>query len=208
MPLAVPHLRTQAQNDCDIAVCQSLLQFYDLPVTRRSLLVFLHQHRFGSTITEIAECLLHHGLKTTLVSANPFLFSHDRDEYFSDALGETAEKYRSHVKELQRVLESGVLLKTQVPTVKILKTQLAQKHPVIVSLNRAILTKELGVIFHYAIVTGIEGNTATLMDPASPHKSITIPLTLLEFSITSLTAINPFAGTILLSEPFTHAKNS
>lgn len=182
MLLAVPHIRQLTSKDCGIAVCESLLQFHSLPVSRKSLLSCLPRHSYGNSLVELAECLFNHGLQTTLISATAY----------TDAT-------QQNKRQLQSALEAGVYLKIKAPSLKLIKDELEHKRPVIASVNRS-LSPETEIQFHYVIVTGITEEKVTLMDPASPRTTVTLDTNFFEACRKSIQNENPFVGSILFAK--------
>ena len=127
-------------NTADFAVVAAMLDYYGLPYSVRSLNDYLHHHSYGSLMTEIADCLLQHGLETTLINANPLLFSKQVwDAIFLLDYPKTTPEKLPTLNEVQRVITKGVYLRRLLPSQALIDEEIANERPVVISYNPALL---------------------------------------------------------------------
>jgi hypothetical protein len=199
MKIAVPIVDQTTHFSCDLASVEGILQYYDKTYTRRTLLAYLHLHSYGSLLTEMADCLVQHGVQTTIVSANPHLFSRQDWDQFVLKSSAHNKKEEFHMNELHRVIKNGVYLVTLIPTAEMIEKQLDKKQPVIISCNWDVLHHLSGVTFDYAIISGYDKDTFQVVDAFHEKKVVKYPKSVVMYAIHSLTAQNPLAGSIILT---------
>lgn len=193
-------------NTSDFAVVAAMLDYYGLPYSVRSLNDYLHHHNYGSLMTEIADCLLQHGLETTLINANPLLFSKQvwDDIFLLDYPKTTPEKLPT-LNEVQRVIAKGVYLRRLLPSIAIIDEELANERPVVISYNPALLETMRPQGVSQAIVTKGDVENYTVFEPDYGDLISLHPKLHVLFAITGIRSNDPSADSIILSKERTPA---
>jgi hypothetical protein len=199
MKLGIQKSKSTGNNSCDIMVTEAVLQYYECEYNHRSLLIFLRKHSYGSLITEVAECLLKHGVQTTLVSANPNLFLPESWNKFALLTNPVNPTKDFHINEMIRVMDQGVMVRGAIPNVEIIENELDQERPVIISCNYNILHQIAGEEYDYALITGYDDKNFFLIEAFGKKEQRKYPKQVVMYAIHSLTAKNPLAGSIILT---------
>jgi len=190
--------KLQSVLEDDLAITEAILDYYDRPHSARSIRAFLHQHPFGSYITEIADCLCQHGIETTLVTAHPELFTSKVWESISADF--RAEKSRtSSLTEVTRVIKKGVLLQHRVPTISLIETELEKRQPVIINCDLRFLQNETDVDLSFAIIVAADDETFSITDSLLGDRIKKYPKKTVLYAITENMSRHPTAGSILLT---------
>lgn len=201
MLLSVRRPRAARQLSSDFATAKAILNFYEQPQTTRSLSNYLGRHNYGSLVTELAECLHQHGVKATLVTANPNIFERASwDKFRLRKHGKSAIE-ELQINEYTRVIEAGVLLRAQVPTEEIIDQSIHKHHPVIISLSNEAIRETLGSMTEFGIITGYDHESYTVVDFGSVGRARRFPKQLVIFALHSLSSEDPTSGTIILTSP-------
>ena len=197
---------THTFNTSDFAVVATLLDYYALPYSVRSLNDYLHHHNFGSLMTEIADCLLQHGLNTTLINANPLLFSKQVwDQIFLLDYPRTTPEKLPTINEVERVVAKGVFLKRLLPSIEIIDAELAAERPVVISYNPALIETIRPQAVSHAIIAPGDAEHYMLFEPDYDNAVTLQPKLTVLFAITGIQSIDPSADSIILSKEKTPA---
>ncbi len=193
----VPH----TFNTSDFAVVATLLDYYGLPYSLRSLNDYLHHHSFGSLMTEMADCLLQHGLEVTLINAEPALFSREvwNSLFLQDYPKTTPEKLPS-MNEVERVVAKGVYLRRLLPSIEIIDSELAQERPVIISYNPALIDAIRPQSVSHAIVAPGDADHYMIYEPSYDNAITQQPKQTVLYAITQVHSTDPTASSIILSK--------
>lgn len=185
----------------DFSVVAALLDYYGLPYSVRSLNDYLHHHNFGSLMTEIADCLLQHGLDTTLVNSDPSLFSKEvwNALYLQDYPNTQPDNLPT-VNEVERVMKKGVLLRRLVPSQELIDEEVNNERPVIISYNPALIDSIRGQDISHAILTAGDAENYTIFEPGYDDAISLQPKQTVLYSITQVHSSDPTANSIILSQ--------
>ncbi len=196
----------QVFNTSDFAVVATLLDYYGLPYSSRSLNDYLHHHNFGSLMTEIADCLLQHGLDTTLINADPNLFSRQiwNDLFLLDYPKTSPDKLPS-MNEVERVVKKGVFLKRLLPSTDIIDGELAEERPVIISYNPALIETIRPQSVSHALLAPGDADHYTIYEPNFDNAVTLQPKQVVLYAITQVKSPDPTASSIILSKERTPA---
>jgi hypothetical protein len=201
MQLHLPEHTHFQSTACDIATTQIILDYYNRPYTSRSLLNFLNTHAFGSLTTEIADCLQQHGVQTTIMTANPMVFSADAWRNFFNDMAHAREYFEQFTHEFERVVKTGVYVIQKVPTLAVLEQELAEKRPFIMSFTSAPMRETLDTILHYAVVFGYTEENFLMIDSFPGYAPTQIPKSFITNELQNITAGNPNSGIVILTRP-------
>ena len=191
---------SQTFDTADFSVVATLLDFYGLPYSVRSLNDYLHHHPYGSLMTEIADCLLQHGLNITLINANPLLFSKQVwDQIFLLDYPRTTPEKLPTINEVQRVVSKGVYLKRLMPSIAMIDNELAHERPVIISYNPALIDSMRPQGVSHAILTKGDDATYSLFEPDYEESLTTQPKQYVLYAIAGVKTNDPAADSIILS---------
>lgn len=188
----------------DFAVVATLLDYHGLPYSVRSLNDYLHHHSFGSLMTEVADCLLQHGLDTTLVSANPEIFSRSLwKKLFLLDYPHTDPNRIPTANEVERVIAKGVMLRQALPSLEMIDEQLDHQRPVIISYNPKLIEPLRKSRVTLGIITAYEGHHYQLFEPfygnmLEMHEKKNVLL-----AIHAIQSPDPSANSIILSKVHT-----
>lgn len=188
----------------DFAVVAALLDYHGLPYSVRSLNDYLHHHAFGSLMTEVADCLLQHGLETTLVSANPELFSRALwKKLFLLDYPHTDPNRVPTANEVERVIAKGVMLRQALPSFEMIDEQLEQEQPVIIGYNPKLIEPLRKSTVTLGIITAQENGMYQLFEPfyenlLEMHEKKTVLL-----AVQAVQSPDPSANSIILSKVHT-----
>lgn len=187
-------------NSSDLAVAAALLDYYGLPYTQRSLTDYLHQHVFGSLMTELADCLFQHGLNTTLLTAEPNLFTREvwKELYLLD-YPKTLPDQLPSVNEVERIIKKGVLLRRVLPAIPEIDQELAAGRPVVISYAPALLDPLRQPGISQAILTPGDEQTYTVFEPLLDAQTTRQPKTSLLLAITQGQSKDPTARSVIFS---------
>jgi hypothetical protein len=195
-------LRTTATNlsASEFAVVVAMLDFYGLPYSTRSIGDYLHHHNYGILMTEIADCLLQHGLTSTFVSADPNLFSRPAWNalYLQDYPQVNPSKLPT-VNELDRIVAKGVLLRRLLPSKEIIDKELEADRPVVISYDPAMLESIRAKSVSQAIISAKTDEEYTVFEPHFGNTTTNYPKESVILAITQLTSLNPTAKSIILT---------
>lgn len=198
MPKALsPIAHTFASSD--FAVVAALLDYYGLPYSVRSLNDYLHHHNFGSLMTEMADCLLQHGVDTTLVNAHPELFSPDvwKALYLQDFPNTNPDKLPT-INEAERVIKKGVYLRRALPSLELIDVEVSAERPVIIAYNAGLIDPLRGNVISHAILTMGDGEQYTLFEPSYENLITLQPKQTVLYAITQVRSPDPTAGSLIL----------
>jgi hypothetical protein len=201
MQLHLPEHTHFQSTACDIATTQIILDYYDKTYTGRSLLRFLNTHAFGSLITEVSDCLQQHGVQSTIMTANPMVFSADAWRNFFNDMVHAREYFDRFTHEFERVMKSGVYVIQKVPTIETLQKELDAKHPFVMSFTSAPMRETLDTILHYAVVFGYTEDSFLMIDSFPGYKPTQIPKQFIMSELQNITAGNPNSGIVILTQP-------
>lgn len=186
----------------DFAVVAALLDYYGLPYTQRSLNDYLHRHSFGSLMTEIADCLQQHGVETTLINANPLLFTKKVwDQVFLLDYPKVTPEKLPPFNEVDRVIAKGVYLKRLLPSITILDEQMAAERPVVISYNPALIDSLRPQGVSHALIAPGDESTYTLFEPDYENSIAQFSKQHILYAITGVHSIDPSADSIILGKP-------
>lgn len=188
----------------DFAVVAALLDYHGLPYSVRSLNDYLHHHNFGTLMTEVADCLLQHGLDTTLVSANPELFSRViwRKLFLLD-YPKTDPNRLPTMNEVERVIAKGVILRQALASELIIDEQLEQQQPVIISYNPKLVDPLRSNSITLGIITAQEGDHYQLFEPFYENALELRPKKSVILAIHAVQSPDPSAKSIIFSKVHT-----
>lgn len=198
----IPH----SFDTSDFAVVATLLDYYGLPYSVRSLNDYLHHHSYGSLMTEIADCLLQHGLNTTLINANPLLFSKQVwDQIFLLDYPRTTPEKLPTINEVERIVTKGVFLKRLLPSIEMIDNELTNERPVVISYNPAMIdTMRPQGVSHAILALGDEQHF-TLFEPDYDDAVSQQPKQYVLYAIAGVKTNDPSANSIILSKEKTPA---
>jgi hypothetical protein len=193
-------------NTADFAVVAALLDYYGLPYSLRSLNDYLHHHSFGSLMTEMADCLLQHGLETTLVNAQPTLFSRQIwNSLFLQDYPKTDENKLPTTNEVERVIAKGVFLQRLLPSIKIIDKELENDRPVIISYNPALIDSLQPQGVSQGIVTYGDDTHYLLFEPSYDNRITQQEKQVVLYAINEVSSPDPTASSIILGKEKTPA---
>jgi hypothetical protein len=201
MQLNLPEHTHFQSTACDIATTQIILDYYARPYTSRTLLNFLNAHAFGSLTTEIADCLQQHGVQTTIMTANPMVFSAEAWRNFFNDMSHAREYFDRFTHEFERVVKTGVYVIQKVPTIEMLEQELEAKRPFVMSFTSAPVRETLDTILHYAVVFGFNEDNFLMIDSFPNYEPTQIPKQFILNELQNITAGNPNSGIVILTQP-------
>lgn len=150
----------------DFAVVATLLEYYGLPYSVRSLNDYLHRHTFGTLMTEMADCLLQHGIDSTLVSSNPELFSRPLwKKVFQQDFPKTDPNRIPSVNEVERIIGKGVMLRQAMPSINLIDEEIKQERPVLVTYNPKLIEPIRNENFSYGLIMAEDENSYQFFEP-------------------------------------------
>jgi len=187
-------------NTADFSVVATLLDYYGLPYSVRSLNDYLHLHSYGSLMTEVADCLLQHGLHATLINANPLLFSKKIwDQIFLLDYPKTTPEKLPAIHEVERMMKKGVYLKRLLPSMSIIDEELARERPLIISYNPALVETMRPQGVSHAIISVGDAEHYMLFEPDYDNAFSKQPKQRVLYAITGIRSNDPSADSIILS---------
>jgi len=188
-------------NTTDFAVVAALLDYYGLPYSVRSLNDYLHHHTFGTLMTEIADCLLQHGIDTTLVNSDPELFSRPLwKKLFLQDYPRTDPKRLPTINEVERVIGKGVMLKQALPTTKLIDHELAKDQPVVIAYNPKLIEPIRSARISHGIITAVDGKDYQLFEPEFGNILEMRPKKVVILAIMGIISSDPSARSIILGK--------
>jgi len=182
----------------EFKIVAALLDYYALPYSVRSLTDYLHRHNYGSLMTEVADCLLQHGLITTLITANPELLNRDAWRAVHNLEYPFIDPNRlPTLTDIERVISRGVLLKKLPPSLALIDEEIAQGYPVMISYVPSLIIgiRELGNSL--AIIVAGDEENYTLFEPAFANVLTLCSKKTCLFSILEVKSADPSAASLL-----------
>ncbi len=198
MPTTLP-FPAATSSSCDVGVTQTVLDYYQKSYTDRSLSTYLKSHPYGSLATEIADCLLKHGIQPLIRTANPSIFSTAAWEKFALALRNRGISQVFTQNEFERVIKNGVYVSTVPPTLAEIEKELAEHRPVIISFISPAALEQLDDYFHYAVLIGQNGEMFQTIDSFPQRTPSEIPKTLVFNELLNVASGNPNAGLVIFT---------
>jgi hypothetical protein len=198
------HLRRSRRNfssSSDFAAVRAILNYYEISFTQDTLETYIGHHSFGTLITEVAECLHNHGVLSTIVTANPFIFERGAWDTFQLKKVGRNQMEEFQINEYVRVIELGVKLQPEVPTEGIIDEQLRHHHPVLILLDSGMIHSTLGTDMDYGIITGYDNESYTIVDFSAGGRARKFPKNVVMFALHAVSSGNPTSGAIILTEP-------
>jgi hypothetical protein len=153
-------------------------------------------------MTEIADCLLQHGIETTLINANPLLFTKKVwDQVFLlDYPKVTPEKLPTY-NEVERVIAKGVYLKRLLPSIPMLDEEMSAERPVVISYNPALIDSIRPQGVSHALVAPGDEKNYTLFEPDYDNSIALFPKQHILYAISGVHSIDPSADSVILGKP-------
>lgn len=157
-------------------------------------------------MTEIADCLLQHGVEATLINANPLLFSKQVwDQLFLQDYPRTTPEKLPTINEVERVINKGVFLKRLLPSTTLIDQEMAAERPVIISYNPALIDTMRPQGVSYALIAPGDETNYTLFEPDYENSIALYPKQHVIYAITGVHSIDPSADSIILGKEKTPA---
>jgi hypothetical protein len=198
--LTIPQLPPEnLPNAYDVTTVETVLSFYGKKYTLQSLLSYLHQHSFGSTITEVADCLQQHGVSTTIVAGNSGFFNAVNWERILTPKNHEVNP-SNQGSEFERVMKKGVRLLRQIPTQKMIEEQLQNNHPVLTFLRSNAFFPQIDGFLHYVLLAGEEENHFLCVDVLPRRQTLKIEKSLIIQDIINMDPIDPNTGSIIFTK--------
>lgn len=201
MKLNIRRPRGSSLNTSDFATARAILNFYEISYSQETLETYLGHHSFGTLVTEFSECLYNHGISSTIVTANPFIFERGAWDTFQLKKIGRNQMEEFQINEYVRVVELGVKLRAEVPTEGIIDEQLRHHHPVIILLDNGMIHSTLGTNMDFGIITGYDNDSYTIVDFSANGRARKFPKQVVMFALHAVSNGNPTSGAIILTAP-------
>jgi hypothetical protein len=190
----------------DFTVVATLLGYYGLPYSVRSLNDYLHHHTFGTLMTEMADCLLQHGLDSTLVSSNPELFSRPLwKKVFQQDFPKTDSHRMPSENEVERVIAKGVMLRQAMPSTKLIDEELKNERPVLVAYNPKLIEPIRNESHSYGLIMAKEDDTYQLFEPYYDNALELRPKKVVLLSVLGTHHLDPSGNSLIFGKERTPA---
>ena len=190
----------------DFSVVATLLEYYGLPYSVRSLKDYLHHHTFGTLMTEMADCLLQHGLDPTLVSSSPELFSRPLwKNVFQQDFPKTDPHRIPSVNEVERVIGKGVMLRQAMPSTKLIDEELSKERPVLVTYNPKLIEPIRNESFLHGLIMATDGVSYQFFEPYYDNALELRPKKVVLLSVLGTRHLDPSANSLIFGKERTPA---
>ena len=201
MKMSPPQQKNAAVLSLEYNTATSILDFYNVKYTTRSLQQSLHRSEAIHSFSQLALALYQHGVQTTFMTPRADLFERfPWHKYLQRVTGEL-DPEMPDTNELERIIAHGVWLKVSAITEAILDNEVHQKHPVILSADPFLPVADKETLVAPPIVTGEEKDNYLIFQPTMLHTTQQLPKGQLIAFLENIKQEDPFAGSIICTQP-------
>ncbi len=167
-------LQDHGSIDCGPTCVQMVLKYYGIEKTQAELKARLtYDQEVGTSIYDNGVILLEEGFKTTVVTANPLLFSpdiiatlHNEEDILQLVQKHISDEHKQAyiLKTFENYLQKKGKVTLEIPAFDHIKKAIDEEKPVIVLMYAQSLGSNEGT-YHFVIVTGYRDNEVFINNP-------------------------------------------
>jgi len=172
------YLQKIGSADCGSTCVKMLLAYFGIEKDLEELQKDVLYSEIGTTMFDNGSLLLDHGLKTTVITAQPLLFSPEIVSKIAnnedllkviDLKIEKSPKFKDNLETWKKYLDKGGQVKIEIPDFSHIKEAIDNEYPVLVLFYGQPLGQHEG-IFHFVVVSGYDDEKVFINNPWPPSK--------------------------------------
>lgn len=171
-------LQPEGSLDCGPTCTKMILAYYGITKSLEELQTQMTYNEVGTTIYDNASVLIHEGLHTTAITAQPLLFPPDITAELKkkeDIINLLARKEREEnadawiLTSMKRYLENGGDLEVEIPALQHIKIAIDHNKPILALMHAGSLGSNEGT-YHFVVVSGYNDTEVFINNPWPPSR--------------------------------------